>query len=216
MLGSLHFVLRMSTQPASAVSCSACTRSSRRSRSPDRPWWPWFAWLQVCEGDVVVVDVMSHLRGLETALHWHGQLQRGSPYMDGVPMITQCPIQSETYFRYKFRASNPGTHFYHSHYGKYWLDWVSIRVLAIILVRKKVIINMKRTKRRTILWEADSHLVKKFVALGTRTSIVVTTRAHHWALFWIRLIQSTPNRIIHFNIIIQYNSFPYKFEYNFV
>jgi hypothetical protein len=38
--------------------------------------------------------------------------------MDGVPMITQCPIQSETSFRYKFHATNPGTHFYHSHYGK--------------------------------------------------------------------------------------------------
>jgi FtsP/CotA-like multicopper oxidase with cupredoxin domain len=107
--------------------------------------------LQVCEGDIVVVDVKSHLRGLETALHWHGQLQRGSPYMDGVPMVTQCPIQSKAHFRYKFRASNPGTHFYHSHYGKYWLDWVFIiRVLAIMLLRK-VIINMIRTKRRTLL-----------------------------------------------------------------
>ena len=75
-------------------------------------------YLQVCEGDVVVVDVQSRLPGLETALHWYGQHQRGSPYMDGVPMITQCPIESGTAFRYTFRALNPGTHFYHSHYGK--------------------------------------------------------------------------------------------------
>ncbi|KAL9101310.1 MAG: hypothetical protein Q9163_003422 [Psora crenata] len=27
-----------------------------------------------------------------TAIHWHGQLQRGTPWMDGVPGVTQCPI----------------------------------------------------------------------------------------------------------------------------
>lgn len=34
--------------------------------------------------------------------------------MDGVPMITQCAIPSFTTFQYKFRASSPGTHFYHA------------------------------------------------------------------------------------------------------
>lgn len=80
--------------------------------------------VRVCEGDVVVVDVQSHLPGLETSLHWHGQNQRGSPYMDGVPMITQCPIQSGTTFRYTFRALNPGTHFYHSHYVSHHADGI--------------------------------------------------------------------------------------------
>ncbi|XP_069675250.1 uncharacterized protein [Periplaneta americana] len=80
--------------------------------------------IRVCEGDVVVVDVESHLPGLEMSLHWHGQLQKGSQYMDGVPMITQCPILSDTPFRYKFRASNPGTHFYHSHYVSHHADGI--------------------------------------------------------------------------------------------
>ncbi|PSN32867.1 hypothetical protein C0J52_23400 [Blattella germanica] len=80
--------------------------------------------MQMCEGDVVVVDVENYLPGLETSLHWHGQVQRGTPYMDGVPMITQCPIQSGTRFRYKFRASNPGTHFYHSHFVSHHADGI--------------------------------------------------------------------------------------------
>lgn len=35
--------------------------------------------------------------------------------MDGAPMITQCPQPAYTTFQYKFRASAPGTHMYHSH-----------------------------------------------------------------------------------------------------
>lgn len=35
--------------------------------------------------------------------------------MDGVPMITQCPIPSYTTFQYKFRVSTPGTHIWQAH-----------------------------------------------------------------------------------------------------
>ncbi|GAB6019581.1 hypothetical protein CHUAL_001150 [Chamberlinius hualienensis] len=37
--------------------------------------------------------------------------------MDGVPMITQCPILPHNTFRYRFTASPVGTHFWHSHAG---------------------------------------------------------------------------------------------------
>lgn len=37
--------------------------------------------------------------------------------MDGVPFITQCPIDFATKFRYSFNATEPGTQFYHSHAG---------------------------------------------------------------------------------------------------
>lgn len=37
--------------------------------------------------------------------------------MDGVPLVTQCPITPASAFRYNFLADNPGTHFYHSHMG---------------------------------------------------------------------------------------------------
>jgi hypothetical protein len=37
--------------------------------------------------------------------------------MDGVPMVTQCPIPSSTTFQYKFRASRAGTHMWHAHTG---------------------------------------------------------------------------------------------------
>lgn len=47
-------------------------------------------------------------------MHWRGQPNNEAPFMDGVPMITQCAIPSFTTFQYKFRASSPGTHFYHA------------------------------------------------------------------------------------------------------
>lgn len=52
-----------------------------------------------------------------TTIHWHGIHQRNSPFMDGVPHISQCPIHPGQSFRYKFLAENGGTHMWHSHLG---------------------------------------------------------------------------------------------------
>uniref|UniRef100_W8B7R7 L-ascorbate oxidase n=1 Tax=Ceratitis capitata TaxID=7213 RepID=W8B7R7_CERCA len=73
--------------------------------------------VEVCEGDTIVADVHNHLLGDSTTIHWHGMHQRSTPYMDGVPHISQCPISPHSTFRYRFRAENPGTHFWHSHTG---------------------------------------------------------------------------------------------------
>lgn len=76
--------------------------------------------IQVCLNDLVVVNVLNKLQGGEIAMHWHGIDQRGSPFMDGVPMVTQCPITSGTNFAYAFRANDVGTHFYHAYSGTYF------------------------------------------------------------------------------------------------
>lgn len=73
--------------------------------------------IDVCLGDKIVVDVQNSLLGETTTIHWHGLHQRQTPYMDGVPLISQCPISQEQTFRYKFYADNAGTHFWHSHTG---------------------------------------------------------------------------------------------------
>jgi FtsP/CotA-like multicopper oxidase with cupredoxin domain len=64
-----------------------------------------------------VVDVVNHLHGSSTSIHWHGILQRDAQYMDGVPMLTQCPIVEGTTFRYAFPTDESGTFFWHSHDG---------------------------------------------------------------------------------------------------
>ncbi|XP_076162848.1 uncharacterized protein LOC143144386 isoform X1 [Ptiloglossa arizonensis] len=73
--------------------------------------------IQVCENDILVVDVINRLPGKAAAVHWRGQTQIESPYMDGAPLVTQCPIPSYTTFQYKFRASAAGTHLWHAHAG---------------------------------------------------------------------------------------------------
>ncbi|XP_017770706.1 PREDICTED: laccase-2-like isoform X2 [Nicrophorus vespilloides] len=73
--------------------------------------------IEVCVGDNIIVDVENRLMAETTTIHWHGHHQRGTPYMDGVPYVTQCPIQPGSIFRYNFTAVNGGTHFWHSHTG---------------------------------------------------------------------------------------------------
>ncbi|XP_026470768.1 laccase-2-like [Ctenocephalides felis] len=73
--------------------------------------------IQVCRGDTVIIDVENELMTGSTSIHWHGHHQRDTPYMDGVPKVTQCPIAPGTTFRYQFDVQQVGTHFWHSHSG---------------------------------------------------------------------------------------------------
>nr|XP_045624168.1 oxidoreductase OpS5-like [Procambarus clarkii] len=80
--------------------------------------------IQVCLGDLIMVEVKNSLYEEGITMHWHGQTMRsigsgdrGTPYMDGVPGLTQCPVGPGETFTYSFYATEPGTHFYHSHQG---------------------------------------------------------------------------------------------------
>ena len=80
-----------------------------------------------CEGDIIEVNVYNGL--LETAdsatIHWLGMWQHNTPFMDGTPYVSQCPIPPEQSFQYKFEAFPPGTHWYHSHLGIQRYDGVA-------------------------------------------------------------------------------------------
>ncbi|KAL1305132.1 hypothetical protein AAFC00_002057 [Neodothiora populina] len=52
-----------------------------------------------------------------TSLHWHGMLQKKTPWYDGVPAIGQCPIAPGHSFTYVFQAELYGTSWYHAHYS---------------------------------------------------------------------------------------------------
>ncbi|XP_022095251.1 laccase-like [Acanthaster planci] len=72
--------------------------------------------IEVCEWDTIEVKVENNLVGSEgVTIHWHGLHQRGTPHMDGTPLITQCPIPFGSSFTYRFQALTPGTYFWHSH-----------------------------------------------------------------------------------------------------
>jgi FtsP/CotA-like multicopper oxidase with cupredoxin domain len=68
--------------------------------------------------DIIVIHVTNYLPASERlAIHFHGMLVRQTPQMDGVPYITQMPIESQCSYTYVFRAHPAGTYFYHSHAG---------------------------------------------------------------------------------------------------
>ena len=70
-------------------------------------------------GDTFQITVHNQITGPEegTALHWHGILQRATPWFDGVPSVQQCPIAPGKTMVYTFKADLYGTSWYHSHYS---------------------------------------------------------------------------------------------------
>lgn len=77
---------------------------------------------------------VSNFAGVQAlTIHFHGMNHElGTPYMDGVAYVTQCPILNNNIFRYKFVAQDVGTHFYHSHMGFQRADGVS----GLLIVRQ--------------------------------------------------------------------------------
>ena len=70
-------------------------------------------------GDTFQITVHNAIVGPEegTSLHWHGILQRTTPWFDGVPSVQQCPIAPGKSLTYTFNADLYGTSWYHSHYS---------------------------------------------------------------------------------------------------
>jgi len=68
--------------------------------------------LTFTEGDTALIYVHNKLNE-ETSMHWHGLFLPNQ--MDGVPFLTQMPIQPHSTYIYKFPIIQHGTHWYHSH-----------------------------------------------------------------------------------------------------
>ncbi|MFF4950223.1 multicopper oxidase family protein [Streptomyces chattanoogensis] len=70
--------------------------------------------VRVTAGDILQLTLDNHLPK-STTLHWHGLSLRND--MDGVPAVTQRPIQPGGSFTYKFATTSPGTYWMHPHIG---------------------------------------------------------------------------------------------------
>lgn len=70
--------------------------------------------IHVREGDEVEVTVHNFTTNNHT-VHWHGIFQTGTWRMDGVPGVTQRPIEPGESFTYRFVADKPGSLWYHCH-----------------------------------------------------------------------------------------------------
>tara|TARA_R110002050_G_scaffold94852_1_gene197573 strand:+ start:607 stop:2847 length:2241 start_codon:yes stop_codon:yes gene_type:complete len=70
--------------------------------------------LTFTEGDIAEIVVHNELKE-STSLHWHGVFLPNKE--DGVPYLTQMPIEPNETFTYRFPIIQSGTHWYHSHSG---------------------------------------------------------------------------------------------------
>ncbi|MEY3820457.1 MAG: hypothetical protein RL337_638, partial [Bacteroidota bacterium] len=66
------------------------------------------------QGDTAEIHVYNELKEA-TSLHWHGLILPNKE--DGVPYLTQMPIEPGTTHVYRFPIVQNGTHWYHSHSG---------------------------------------------------------------------------------------------------
>ena len=78
--------------------------------------------IEACWGDWLEITVHNHLAYNGTTLHFHGARQLNAFQYDGVNGITQCPIAPGDKFTYKFRVTQYGTSWYHSHYSLQYAD----------------------------------------------------------------------------------------------
>jgi FtsP/CotA-like multicopper oxidase with cupredoxin domain len=88
--------------------------------------------LDVIEGDQVRAIFTNNLAET-TGIHFHGQ--RLPNNMDGVPHVTQDPIQPGASFTYEFTARTTGSHMYHSHHNA--TDQVGRGLLGAFIVHPK-------------------------------------------------------------------------------
>lgn len=66
------------------------------------------------------ITVHNMISEESTTIHWHGLHQsHGTPFMDGVGLLTQCPIHPMASFKYSFKPDPAGTHGLHAHLGTY-------------------------------------------------------------------------------------------------
>ncbi|MDO8368120.1 MAG: multicopper oxidase domain-containing protein [Saprospiraceae bacterium] len=70
--------------------------------------------LTFTEGDTALIYVHNELKE-STSLHWHGLFLPNKE--DGVPNLTQMPIEPKSTHVYTFPIIQSGTHWYHSHSG---------------------------------------------------------------------------------------------------
>ncbi|MCR9057632.1 MAG: multicopper oxidase family protein [Rhodobacteraceae bacterium] len=68
--------------------------------------------LRFKQGERTSIGVTNHL-GEASVVHWHGL--RIANAMDGVPYLTQYPIEAGQSFRYEFTPPDAGTFWYHPH-----------------------------------------------------------------------------------------------------
>ena len=95
--------------------------------------------LRIKQGDELKVRLVNDL-DQATTVHWHGlRLPNG---MDGVPHLTQEPIEPGQSFDYHFAAPDAGTFWYHTHFGS--SEQLARGLYGILIVEEREPVEVDR------------------------------------------------------------------------
>jgi FtsP/CotA-like multicopper oxidase with cupredoxin domain len=68
-------------------------------------------------GDEVIIHVTNNMVDNGTSIHWHGLRMLNNAVNDGVPGVSQCGIAPGQTMTYRFRVTQYGSTWYHSHFS---------------------------------------------------------------------------------------------------
>ncbi|SMQ51194.1 unnamed protein product [Zymoseptoria tritici ST99CH_3D1] len=79
--------------------------------------------IEADEGDTLRVRVTNNMF-IEATMHFHGIFQSDKYWNDGVPGVTQWPLEPRNSYTYEFKVSDnqTGSYFYHGHFGPAFAD----------------------------------------------------------------------------------------------
>ena len=106
--------------------------------------------IRVTEGDRVRIIVTNAMDEPHTT-HWHGLFVPNN--MDGVPGISQDPIQPGDSFAYEFTANPAGTRLYHSHFNAMTQEGKGL--YGMFIIEEKNAPASRRADREEIMLLAD-------------------------------------------------------------
>ena len=112
--------------------------------------------IDIIEGDKIRAIFTNNLDE-STGIHFHGQ--RLPNAMDGVPHVTQEPIQPGDSFTYEFTARTTGSHMYHSHHNA--TDQVGRGLLGAFIVHPRAAADRVERKygvSQDIVWISNDSL----------------------------------------------------------
>lgn len=113
--------------------------------------------IEAYENQTMQITVINTLHTDSVTVHFHGIHQKGSPHMDGVAFVSQCPVLPGQTFVHSFKAYPPGTGLYHAHIG----DQRSMGLYGPLIIRRRVDVpNFIRLKKEIIITLQDwNHLM---------------------------------------------------------
>lgn len=95
--------------------------------------------LRLTQGKELKVRLVNELQQ-STVIHWHGL--RLPNAMDGVPHLTQMPIEPKQSFDYRFAVPDAGTFWYHSHFLS--SEQVERGLYGVIIVDERAPVEVDR------------------------------------------------------------------------